>query len=107
MARLIPLGLVAPFDGWMIALPPCEGRTQLLKLDLESIAELDVELTDAPGLPMEEVEEEEEGEVFELEEAEFDGFIERLEIEGNDGTGRMSCGGLQKVLFLRFLSCFP
>ena len=82
----------------MIVLPPCEGGIQLLKLDLESIAELDVELTDAPGLPMEEVE----GEVFELEEAEFDGFIERLEIEGNDGTGRMSCGGLQKVLFYLF-----
>ena len=84
----------------MIVLPPCEGGTELLKLDLESIAELDVELTDAPGLPMEEVEIEEE--VFELEGAEFDGFIERLEIEGNDGTGRMSFGGLQKVLFYLF-----
>ena len=62
----------------------------LLVFDLESVAELNVELTDAPGLPMEEV-------------FEFDGFIERLEIEGNDGAGRMSCGGLQKGFVLCFL----
>ena len=66
----------------------------LLVFDLESVAELDAELTEAPGLPVEMEE------VFELEE--FDGFIERLEIEGNDGAGRMSCGGLQKGFVLCF-----
>ena len=70
----------------------------MLRLDLESIAELDVEVIDAPGLPLEEVEGFEE---------EFDGFIERLEIEGNDGTGRMSCGGLQGGLIFKFGSCSP
>ena len=52
----MPLVLVAPFEGW----------TQLLMLDFDSSAELDVEVTDAPGLPLEEVEmDEEEWMVFE------------------------------------------
>lgn len=38
--------------------------------------------------------------VFELEGAdEFAGFMVRLEIEGNDGTGRMRCGGLHAISF--------
>ena len=82
----MPLVLVAPFEG-------CKGWTQLLVLDFESSVELGVEGTGAPGLEGVEVEEEEWMD-FELEgAAEFAGFMERLEIEGNDG--RLRCGGLQ------------
>ena len=85
----MPLVLVAPFEG-------CKGWTQLLVLDFESSVELGVEGTGAPGLEEVEVEEEEEWMDFEFEgAAEFAGFMERLEIEGNDGTGRLRCGGLQ------------
>ena len=53
MAKLMLLVSVSPLEG-------CEGWIQLLMLHFESIAELGVEVTGAPGLPLEEAEMEEE-----------------------------------------------